>query len=125
MTSNVRLILDLISRQNIIILQNLKTSYFYSMYNTTNVYMQGRREPAQALERLIGTGPRGFGGAAPRKFSVTTPLSLPENEGHAPFKNNYSKKIASTFRVTAIENIESRTSFMLVMPCSHQVVAVA
>ena len=46
---------------------------------------QGRREPARALEWSIATGPRGFGGAAPRKFFTTTPFSLPENEGNAPF----------------------------------------
>ena len=38
-------------------------------------------------------GPRGFGGAAPKKFFVTTPFSLPENEGNALFITNYFKKL--------------------------------
>ena len=47
------------------------------------------------------TGPRGFGGVAPRNFFATMPLSLPENEGNAPLMNQGHR-------------------FMLVMPCSCQ-----
>ena len=38
-------------------------------------------------------GPRRFGGAVPKKFFVTTPFSLLENEGNAPFMTNYSEKL--------------------------------
>ena len=91
--------------------------------------------PLRAVESQLGPwndasveAPGGLGGAAPRKFSVTTPLNLPENEGNAPFKTNYSKEIAYTFRVKGIKNIVCMNQghrFMLVMPYSHQVVAVA
>ena len=40
------------------------------------------------------TGPRGgLGAQPPRKFFVTTPLSLSENEGNNLFITNYSKKL--------------------------------
>ena len=44
------------------------------------------------------------------------------------FKTNYSKRITETLRAKAIEKIVCMNKghrFMLVMPCSHQVVAVA
>ena len=51
------------------------------------------------LRASLGPGPinriwpRGFGGAAPNKIFCDHALSLPENEGNAPLKNNYSKQL--------------------------------
>ena len=38
---------------------------------------------------LSGRALGGLGAQPPRKFSVTTPFSLLENEGNAPFMTNY------------------------------------
>ena len=51
------------------------------------------RDVDSQLELSIGGRPRGFGEQSPRKFFVTTPFSLPENEGNASFKTNHSKKL--------------------------------
>ena len=39
----------------------------------------------------MGIGPRGVWGHSPKKFFVANPFSLPENEGNAPFRTDYSK----------------------------------
>ena len=80
-------------------------------------------------------GPQGgFGGAAPKKFFMTTPLSLPENEENAfliilvilIILRNCQKipcsiqTIQKALQQIVFMNQEHR--FMLVMLCSHQFV---
>ena len=42
----------------------------------------------------MGPYERGLGAEPPRKFSVTTPFRLSENEGNALFRDNSLTKIA-------------------------------
>ena len=57
---------------------------------------------------------------------MTTPFNLPENEGNAPFMTNYSKNCFNIPCKGYTKNLFMNQGhrFMLVMPCSHQVVAV-
>ena len=65
---------------------------------------QGRQETAGALERSMRTGPRGFGGVAPKKFIhcdfllrqeiyCDYALKSPGKRGKAPFMTDYYKKL--------------------------------
>ena len=62
----------------------------------------------------MGSQERGLGAEPPRKFSVTTPFRLSENEGNALFRDNSLTKIA-TFPCQGYKNgiDESRTSFCI------------
>ena len=91
------------------------------------ITVQGRREPAGALERSMGTGANGgFGGAAPKKLLVTTPSRLPENEENAPFKTDYLKKmLCQGYAKNVFMNQGHCFYVMYLKSGSHQVVAVA
>ena len=59
------------------------------------------------------TGPKGFEGVAPKRHFATTPFSLPENEGNAPFMTNYYKNCLNIPCNSNTKNqiYESTTSF--------------
>ena len=65
-------------------------SVLYNQSNNVHPKKGGHREPAWAP---WGWPLWGLGVQPPTKFLVTTPFSRPENEGRAPFKTTYSKKM--------------------------------